>query len=231
MFRRVAIDHDPAAPHPAPRRQYVVHLAGEAELETSDGNHCRIGPGDIVLVEDCHGKGHFTRRIGGEERMTLFIRVPDETANASAPATGLIGAWRLEAWETHEDGGAMGMPFGPDPVGLLVYDSGGHMSGGIMKASRRPFARPREHAVELAAGETRELAEAFNSFLAYGGRWSLGADGLIRHHVEYASIPGWAGRTLVREFELDGDRLTLRTLRREVAGREQRGVLRWSRAV
>jgi len=80
LFRRVVSDHDPATPHTAPRRQFVVHLAGEAELEASDGERRRIGPGDVVLVEDTAGKGHITRRIGDAERVTLFITLPGADA-------------------------------------------------------------------------------------------------------------------------------------------------------
>src|SRR5512135_1221221 len=47
--------------HAAPRRQLVVRLTGVAEATTSDGETRRMGPGDIVLVEDTTGKGHQTR--------------------------------------------------------------------------------------------------------------------------------------------------------------------------
>jgi quercetin dioxygenase-like cupin family protein len=73
VFRHVVSDHDPDVPHSAPRRQFVVHLAGGAEIEVSDGERRRIGPGDVVLVEDTTGKGHITRRIGDENRVTLFL--------------------------------------------------------------------------------------------------------------------------------------------------------------
>lgn len=77
LFRRVVADHDPQTAHVAPRRQFVVHLAGEAEIEVSDGERRRVGPGDVVLVEDTFGKGHITRRVGEAERVTLFITLPD----------------------------------------------------------------------------------------------------------------------------------------------------------
>ena len=63
--------------HPAPRRQYVVTLAGEAEVEASDGEIRRLGPGTIMLAEDTTGKGHITRGVGTTERLSLFIPVPD----------------------------------------------------------------------------------------------------------------------------------------------------------
>lgn len=75
-FRRVVVDH-PGEPHPAPRRQLVVHLRGEAEVEVSDGEVRRFGPGSVVLVEDLDGKGHVTRRVGEQPRETLMIALDD----------------------------------------------------------------------------------------------------------------------------------------------------------
>lgn len=36
----------------APRRQYVINLAGVAELETADGTKKRLHPGDVLVAED-----------------------------------------------------------------------------------------------------------------------------------------------------------------------------------
>src|SRR5215213_1772018 len=44
--------------HNAPWRQYVVTLSGTWEIETSDGDIRRFGPGDVLLAEDLTGKGH-----------------------------------------------------------------------------------------------------------------------------------------------------------------------------
>jgi hypothetical protein len=63
--------------HPAPRRQFVVTLSGEAEVEVSDGEVRTIGPGTVMLAEDTTGKGHITRGVGAAERLSLFIPVPD----------------------------------------------------------------------------------------------------------------------------------------------------------
>lgn len=63
--------------HNAPRRQFVVNLTGEVEIETSDGEVRRFGPGSILLAEDVTGKGHISRGIGDSERQTLFIPLTD----------------------------------------------------------------------------------------------------------------------------------------------------------
>ena len=75
-FRRVTTEF-PDEPHVAPRRQLIVALAGEAEVEVSDGETRRFGPGSVILVEDTTGKGHRTRRIGDTPRETLFISLPE----------------------------------------------------------------------------------------------------------------------------------------------------------
>lgn len=61
--------------HPAPRRQYVITLSGRGEIELIDGTKILLGPGSINLAEDLTGKGHITRVIGNEDRVTIAIPV------------------------------------------------------------------------------------------------------------------------------------------------------------
>jgi len=60
--------------HPAPRRQYVVTLSGQGEIEVGDGTVRRFGPGDVMLAEDTTGRGHITRVVGAQPR--LFATIP-----------------------------------------------------------------------------------------------------------------------------------------------------------
>jgi quercetin dioxygenase-like cupin family protein len=66
--------------HPAPRRQYVITLRGQAEIEVAGGKKIPIGPGHIDLVEDTTGKGHITRVLGKEDRLTLALPLADQSA-------------------------------------------------------------------------------------------------------------------------------------------------------
>jgi hypothetical protein len=52
-------------PHPAPRRQFVIALDGEFEIETTDGDRRTFPPGGVALVEDTAGSGHITRASKG----------------------------------------------------------------------------------------------------------------------------------------------------------------------
>jgi hypothetical protein len=62
--------------HPAPRVQYSLHLSGELEVETGDGQVRRLGPGSIVRLEDVCGQGHRTRVIGDQPMVGVFLQVP-----------------------------------------------------------------------------------------------------------------------------------------------------------
>ena len=65
--------------HRAPRRQYVITLSGHAELEVSGGKKISVGPGNVDLVEDTTGKGHVTKVVGTDDRITLQLPLIDQT--------------------------------------------------------------------------------------------------------------------------------------------------------
>jgi hypothetical protein len=64
--------------HRAPRRQFVINLQGEAEIEMSDGQRRRIGPGSILLAEDTAGKGHIMRGLGQVDRISVTVPIDPE---------------------------------------------------------------------------------------------------------------------------------------------------------
>jgi hypothetical protein len=64
--------------HTAPRRQLVANLQGVLEIEASDGEVRQFGPGSIFLVEDTHGKGHRTRVVSEENRVSIFVALDGE---------------------------------------------------------------------------------------------------------------------------------------------------------
>jgi hypothetical protein len=68
--------------HTAPRRQYVITLSGRGELELMGGKKIPVDPGHIELAEDTTGRGHITRVVGTEDRVTLAIPLSDQSAPA-----------------------------------------------------------------------------------------------------------------------------------------------------
>jgi hypothetical protein len=63
--------------HNAPRRQFVITLAGEVEIGLGDGTVHRFGPGHVNLVEDVKGTGHTTRVVGSQPRLTATVHLAD----------------------------------------------------------------------------------------------------------------------------------------------------------
>lgn len=72
VFRETGGDYDYDF-HTAPRRQLVVNLEGEVEIEVGDGTRRILRSGDILLAEDTTGQGHISRAVGGRPRKSLFI--------------------------------------------------------------------------------------------------------------------------------------------------------------
>ncbi len=59
--------------HNAPRKQYVMTLAGRAELEVADGSKRQMGPGDVLIAQDLTGHGHILRHLGNEPRVSISV--------------------------------------------------------------------------------------------------------------------------------------------------------------
>ena len=72
IFRETGGDYDLDF-HNAPRRQYVVMLEGEVEIEIGDGTKRVLGTGEILLADDTTGQGHISRAVNGQPRKSLFI--------------------------------------------------------------------------------------------------------------------------------------------------------------
>lgn len=74
IFRQTAGDYD-LDWHPAPRRQYIINLDGGVKITASDGEAREIGAGEVILVEDVHGKGHLSQSLGGKMRHSIFVPI------------------------------------------------------------------------------------------------------------------------------------------------------------
>ena len=63
--------------HPAPHRQLMFVLAGELEVQVSDGEVRRFGPGATLLVEDTVGRGHFSSVVGTQRCFMANVALSD----------------------------------------------------------------------------------------------------------------------------------------------------------
>jgi lipocalin-like protein len=137
-----------------------------------------------------------------------------------------VGAWRLLSCEARDSSGGAEYPFGEHATGQLFYDAVGNMSAQLMRADRARFA-----ARDPALGTDAEVRNAFDSYVAYFGTYSIDISrSAVTHHVTGASFPNWIGVDLVRQFRFENDaHLTLSTPPIEVGGRTLAYVLLWER--
>jgi quercetin dioxygenase-like cupin family protein len=77
-FRKMEAGHEMDY-HNAPKRQFVITLAGEMEIGLEDGSWHKLGAGDVLLAEDLTGKGHKLRIPGSAPRISAAIPLKDQT--------------------------------------------------------------------------------------------------------------------------------------------------------
>jgi hypothetical protein len=137
----------------------------------------------------------------------------------------LVGGWRLRTWVSIADDGSETRPMGDAPEGLLVYSAGGTMIG-IMG----PGERPRFATDDVTGGTLEERAEAFTTFIAYGGRYTVDGE-TVTHTVETSLFPNWIGTQQRRRWSLDpsGRVLTLTSPPMALGGATRIQRLTWER--
>jgi hypothetical protein len=132
----------------------------------------------------------------------------------------LIGTWQLvSAVSTASNGERDAEPYGPNPTGFLTYGSDGRVNAIISHGGRKPLS---------SKASTQEQAEAFKSFFAYAGHYTLKDDQVI-HHIEISSVQNYVTQHLVRTVRFEGDEIVLTTPPTVVNGRIQQMELIWRR--
>lgn len=132
----------------------------------------------------------------------------------------LIGTWSLvSASSTGSAGEKDAAPYGSTPSGLLTYTTDGRVSALISYDGRKPLS---------PGASVQEKAEAFNTFIAYAGRYTL-QDDQVTHHVEVSSVQNYVKRDLVRSIRFEEDRIVLITPPTPVNGKVQTVELVWQR--
>ena len=80
------------------------------------------------------------------------------------------------------------------------------------------------------AARSKKSARRSRAYFAYAGRYTLDAQrSTVTHHLEISSTPNYVGTDLQRTFTLAGNRLTLTTPPRTLAGQTSTSTLIWER--
>lgn len=133
----------------------------------------------------------------------------------------LVGTWKLVSASSKTSKGEQGeAPYGLNPAGFLTYTAEGRVTALISYGGRK--------ALSGTGGTVEEQAEAFKTFLAYAGRYTLAGD-KVTHTIEVSSIQNYVDRNLVRSIQFQDDRLILITPPTLVNGKIQTVELIWQR--
>lgn len=137
----------------------------------------------------------------------------------------IIGTWKLVSWTFKNEKGETIHYLGENATGILMYDAHGYMNAQLMKGNRPAFAS------ESINGATpNEALGAFNSYLAYFGKYYEKGPGEMVHTVEGSLFPNWVGHQEVRYGKIEGDRLVLSTPPIPTGGTEIIFHIVWQRA-
>jgi len=124
----------------------------------------------------------------------------------------LIGQWRLVTTRAHdEDGKPMRLPYGPEPMGTLIFFANGRMMASLCDGR----------------AEIPE-AELPREFVAYGGHYTFNGESLSTR-VDFTSDLPRMGTDQVRGVKYSNGQLTLLPPPRLFEGRTQYRELVWER--
>jgi hypothetical protein len=135
----------------------------------------------------------------------------------------LAGTWKLvSASASTANGERSDSPFGPSPTGILIYAREDRMAVMVSYTGRKTLP------ADPFLATTEERAEAFTTFFAYAGRYTLIGDKVI-HHPEISSLQNFVGTDLIRLIKLQGDRIVLVSPPMSINGKTQTLELVWER--
>lgn len=125
------------------------------------------------------------------------IRAQQKTGNP------LVGTWMLVSNNvTFPDGNKM-QPFGPNPVGMLVFDGAGRYSLQICRPGRAKFAS--NNRVKGTSEENQATVAGCNP---HWGKYAVDAkEGVIVFNIEHGLFPNWDGVQQKRKYTISGNEL------------------------
>jgi hypothetical protein len=137
----------------------------------------------------------------------------------------LIGTWKLVAFESRSNDGAVTYPFGKDTSGYYIFSADGYMSVALMSAKRKQYSSG-----DMLRGLAEEKMAAAESYISYAGRYEVQGNKIVVH-CEVSFFPNWVGSEQVRFFEFSDNEntLTLSTFPMKIGGKDLTSILVWQR--
>src|SRR5262245_47205212 len=137
-----------------------------------------------------------------------------------------IGTWKLVSWKIEQaDGEVTDSPLGSNPLGWIMYQSGGRMCVALMRPNRPKFASN-----NLVEATPEEIKAGFEGYMGYCGSYEVNEEErFVIHHLQLSWFPNWIGTDQKRYFEFTGNQLMLKTPPVTFLGAAQVHRLIWER--
>ena len=141
---------------------------------------------------------------GSTQQRDARITSPSDTSGSGGQ---LVGTWRLISRVVRlEDGTAVQEGLGSTPKGYLMYDSSGHMAVQLLRPDR-PAAIDCSPSGSPQSDNSPQL---LNGYEAYFGTYTIDeTNHTVTHHLEGALAAADVGKSLVRSFQVSGEKLTI----------------------
>ena len=124
-------------------------------------------------------------------------------SEAQSSKEDIVGTWSFVKNETTRADGTKFDTYGAKPIGILMFDSGGHFSLFIANTERLKFASGNR-----LDGRPEEYKAAVQGSISYFGKYSIDETAkTINFDIEGSSFPNWDGVTQKRPFTITGDEL------------------------
>src|SRR5689334_15277316 len=111
-----------------------------------------------------------------------------------------VGTWKLVSVEPGQAGG-----LNTPREGRITYTADGRMSVAI-----QPIGRASLPNASVRDASSEQLRATVDGYTSYCGRYTVYPDRVV-HHVEISLVPNRVGTDLVRYYDLQDNRVTLRT--------------------
>ena len=116
-------------------------------------------------------------------------------------ASRVVGTWQLVS-NVVTIGAKKTDQYGPNPHGILYFETNGHYVLSIMRDDLPKFAgKGRMHGTDA---ENRAIVQGS---ISHFGTYEVEGSNII-FHVAYATFPNWDGTTSKRPFKISGDELS-----------------------
>lgn len=116
------------------------------------------------------------------------------------------GTWHLKSINLVHSNGIQTEMFGENPNGIAMFDSDGYMNT-QMGAHNRPLFSSES----INQGTPEEISMAFNSYMAFYGKYSEVSPGTLSVRIVACLFPNWVEKEIIRYAEIADNTLILLT--------------------